>query len=204
AHAGGARGRPRLLSQVSPVPRRGHAASVRRDARMGGVAGARHALLLREHLRGPRHRSRLSPPTSARDECRGAPGGDDARRGRATQPAHGAARVAPGGATAAARFLNPTHYGATFQLAAALDAAGRPSEARPVWEKMLAMAESHSDLQTAATVRAHLAGDGVASDAATMQAGLDALYRRHDPAEAIVQFRKILERNPTHYGATFQ
>jgi len=99
---------------------------------------------------------------------------------------------------------NPSHYGATFQLAAALDAAGRESEARPVWEKMLAMAESHSDLQTAATVRAHLAGDAVASEAATMQAGLDALYRRHDSAEAIVQFRKVLERNPTHYGATFQ
>ncbi len=35
----------------------------------------------------------------------------------------------------------PTHYGATYQLAAALDAAGRPSEARPLWEKMLRMAE---------------------------------------------------------------
>jgi Tfp pilus assembly protein PilF len=40
---------------------------------------------------------------------------------------------------------NPTHYGATYQLAAALDAAGRPDEARPLWEKMLALAESAGD-----------------------------------------------------------
>ena len=98
----------------------------------------------------------------------------------------------------------PDHYGATFQLAAALEAAGRPDEARPLWEKMVAMAESHQDTETAAAARAHLAGEGAASEAATMQAGLDALYKRHDPAEAIVQFRKVLESNPTHYGATFQ
>ena len=69
---------------------------------------------------------------------------------------------------------------------------------------MLAMAESHDDKQTAATARAHLAGDGSGSEAATMQAGLDAFYARHDSAEAIGQFRKVLARNPTHYGATFQ
>src|SRR5690348_13247973 len=50
---------------------------------------------------------------------------------------------------------NPTHYGATYQLAAALDAAGRPDEARPLWEKMLALAESSGDKQTAATARTH-------------------------------------------------
>ena len=98
----------------------------------------------------------------------------------------------------------PDHYGATFQLAAALEAAGRRDEARPLWEKMVAMAESHQDTETAASARAHLAGDGGASEAVTMQAGLDALYKRHEPAEAIEQFRKVLEHNPTHYGATFQ
>src|SRR5947207_2365130 len=41
-------------------------------------------------------------------------------------------------------------------------------------------------------------------DATTMQAGLDALSARHDSAEAIGQFRKVLARDPTHYGATFQ
>jgi hypothetical protein len=29
---------------------------------------------------------------------------------------------------------NPTHHGATFQLAAALDAAGKRAEARPLWK----------------------------------------------------------------------
>src|SRR5207249_3773941 len=114
------------------------------------------------------------------------------------------ARHDPGVAVAAFRRVlehGPSHYGATFQLAAALEAAGRPDEARPLWEKMLAMAESHDDKQTAATARAHLAGDGSGS---AMQAGLDALYARHDSAEAIGQFRKVLARNPTHYGATFQ
>src|SRR5205809_7965916 len=68
----------------------------------------------------------------------------------------------------------PDHYGATFQLAAALEAAGRRDEARPLWEKMVAMAESHQDTETAASARAHLAGDAAgASGAVTMQAGLD-------------------------------
>jgi len=37
-----------------------------------------------------------------------------------------------------------------------------------------------------------------------MQAGLDALYARRQPDEATAAFRKVLERNPTHYGATYQ
>ena len=52
---------------------------------------------------------------------------------------------------------NPTHYGATFQLAMALDRAGRAAEARPLWEKVLNMAEGYNDAQTAATARARLA-----------------------------------------------
>jgi len=43
-----------------------------------------------------------------------------------------------------------------------------------------------------------------ADDAQTMQAGLDALYTRHDPAAAATEFRKVLAHNPTHYGATYQ
>src|SRR5688500_15769654 len=44
---------------------------------------------------------------------------------------------------------NPSHYGATFQLAAALEAAGRRDEAKPYWEKALKMAEEHGDVETA-------------------------------------------------------
>jgi Tfp pilus assembly protein PilF len=52
---------------------------------------------------------------------------------------------------------NPTHYGATYQLAAALDAAGKPEEARPLWEHMPQMAEGYNDKETTETARARIA-----------------------------------------------
>jgi Flp pilus assembly protein TadD len=52
---------------------------------------------------------------------------------------------------------NPTHYGATSQLATALDQAGKPAEARPLWEKVLTMAEGYKDAATARTARTRLA-----------------------------------------------
>jgi Flp pilus assembly protein TadD len=52
--------------------------------------------------------------------------------------------------------LSPNHYGATFQLAMALDQAGKSNEARPLWEKMLKMAEASNDKETIATVRGRL------------------------------------------------
>ena len=65
-------------------------------------------------------------------------------------------------AVAAAAFrkvlaLNPNHYGATYQLATALDRAGKRDEARPLWEKVLKMAEGYKDQPTADTARARLA-----------------------------------------------
>src|SRR5437762_1947654 len=51
---------------------------------------------------------------------------------------------------------NPTHYGATFQLATALDMAGKRAEARPLWEKVLQMAEASKDIETADKARARL------------------------------------------------
>lgn len=52
---------------------------------------------------------------------------------------------------------NPTHYGATFQLATALDRAGHPGEARRLWERVLIMAELYHDAETASTARQRLA-----------------------------------------------
>ena len=52
---------------------------------------------------------------------------------------------------------NPSHYGATFQLAAALDAAGKRAEARPLWKKMLDMSVAVNDTETANAARARLA-----------------------------------------------
>jgi len=51
---------------------------------------------------------------------------------------------------------NPSHYGATYQLATALDAAGKPAEARPLWETVLKMAEGYNDTATAGTARTRL------------------------------------------------
>ena len=103
---------------------------------------------------------------------------------------------------------NPKHYGATFQLAMALDRAGKPEEARPIWQKMAAMAEAVRDNETAAVARARLGPSAVTAEPsgeeAMMKSGLDLLYTKHDPNAAAAEFRKLLERNPTHYGATFQ
>lgn len=99
---------------------------------------------------------------------------------------------------------NPNHYGATFQLAMALERSNNSPEAQSEWKKMLTMAESINDKQTADIVRTHLEEPAAVDEEAMMKTGLDALYTRHDPTAAIVQFRQVLARNPTHYGATFQ
>lgn len=64
-------------------------------------------------------------------------------------------------ATAAARFrevleLNPSHYGATLQLAKALDRSGTPGEALLLWKKMLEMAEAIQDEKTIKAARMRL------------------------------------------------
>ena len=51
---------------------------------------------------------------------------------------------------------NPTHYGATYQLASALDRAGQPDQARPVWVKVLGMATQIKDEATIQTAKARL------------------------------------------------
>jgi tetratricopeptide (TPR) repeat protein len=99
---------------------------------------------------------------------------------------------------------NPEHYGANFQLAKALDRSGKPAEALPLWEKSLAMAEAIKDETTADTARKRLGRPGPLPADTAMKAGLDALYLTKDAAAAIVEFRKVLEMNPNHYGATFQ
>jgi tetratricopeptide (TPR) repeat protein len=52
--------------------------------------------------------------------------------------------------------INPDHYGATLQLAKALDRASKPNEALPLWRKMQGMAEAVGDNETLRTVRARL------------------------------------------------
>ncbi|MDI1477386.1 tetratricopeptide repeat protein [Polyangium sp. y55x31] len=117
---------------------------------------------------------------------------------------------------AAARFRevlakNPDHYGATYQLATALEQAGEPREARPLWEKMATMADAIGDTKTAEHARARLAALDERQRAlslddptASMQLGLDALYNRKNPEAAVAHFRAVLAHHPDHYGATFQ
>lgn len=99
---------------------------------------------------------------------------------------------------------DPRHYGATYQLAAALDAAGRQDEARPVWGRAYRAALALKDPRMVSSARERL-GDGYQPSVDdSMRAGLAALYTLHDPPRAIEQFRIVLEQNPKHYGATFQ
>ncbi len=112
-------------------------------------------------------------------------------------------------AAAAASFravlaIDGDHYGATFQLAYALQQEGRMDEARPVWEKVARMAEGRHDATTAATARRFLAAGAPGMPDELMKAGLQALYGRHDPVAAAEIFRRVLAANPDHYGANFQ
>jgi Tfp pilus assembly protein PilF len=100
--------------------------------------------------------------------------------------------------------LQPGHYGATFQLARALDEMGRPDEARRIWVKMLSMAESARDSDTLMIIRERLAHPDLPNADSLMRAGLDALYSRRDPESAARAFREVLRLNPEHYGATYQ
>jgi Tfp pilus assembly protein PilF len=51
---------------------------------------------------------------------------------------------------------NRTHYGANYQLAVALDRAGRAAEAKQVWQRVLPMAIQFKDQKTIDTARARL------------------------------------------------
>ena len=51
---------------------------------------------------------------------------------------------------------NPTHYGATYQLAKTLEQGGKSAEARPLWTKVLGMATQYKDEKTAQVARDHL------------------------------------------------
>lgn len=123
-------------------------------------------------------------------------------------------------AKAVARFRevlasDPNHYGATYQLATALEQAGDNAAARATWAKMVTMAEVNRDEATLAQARTRLAAlseppppaaVAVADDplAEPMRQGLAELYEKKDAVRAAKIFREVLAKNPKHYGATFQ
>lgn len=123
-------------------------------------------------------------------------------------------------AKAVARFrevlsTDPNHYGATYQLATALEQAHDLPAARATWAKMLTLAEASRDEATTAHARTRVAAlepapppiqAPIVEDplAEPMRLGLAALYEKKDPVGASKQFRDVLAKNPNHYGATFQ
>lgn len=123
-------------------------------------------------------------------------------------------------AKAVARFRevlgsDPNHYGATYQLATALEQSGDNAAARATWSKMVTMAETNRDDATLAHARTRLgaltepppAATALATDdplAESMRLGLAALYEKKDAVLAAKYFREVLAKNPKHYGATFQ
>ena len=103
--------------------------------------------------------------------------------------------------------LDPTHYGATYQLATALERAGDKEGARKFWLTMLQMATQLGDRKTMAHANARLAalgGGTLDPQAERIKQGMDALYSANDPETAIGHFRAVLEANPEHYGANYQ
>jgi len=113
----------------------------------------------------------------------------------------------PSGAEAVFRQLlarNPTHYGAHYQLAVALDRTAKPKDARVEWTEVQRIADAIQDTTTLGTARRRLASPDTASQDAMMAAGMSLVFGKGDFRAAAAQFRSILERNPTHYGATYQ
>jgi tetratricopeptide (TPR) repeat protein len=99
---------------------------------------------------------------------------------------------------------NADHYGANYQIAVALERAGRASEAKPYWERVLVLAEKTGDSETAETARARLGSASPDRHALLMTSGLNLMYDLNRPEDAAAEFRKILAENPDHYGATYQ
>src|SRR4051812_133139 len=100
--------------------------------------------------------------------------------------------------------LNPTHYGAHYQLAVALDRGGKPADARPEWNEVLRQAQTFKDSTVIKTAKARLAAPDTVGEAGLMARGLDLMYARNDLVGAIEKFQSVLARNKTHYGATYQ
>lgn len=98
----------------------------------------------------------------------------------------------------------PGHYGATYQLAASLAAAGRFDEAKPVWQSVLPLAARYHDSASLAEATKQLRSPGPAFPEGLMARGLEALYKKADPRSAVAYFKSVLAAMPTHYGATYQ
>jgi Tfp pilus assembly protein PilF len=98
----------------------------------------------------------------------------------------------------------PDHYGATYQLARALDLSGKPEEARIVWTRAFELAQQYQDEASITAIRERLAQPDTLSQAQRMTRAVDLLYREQDAAKAVELLREVLARTPDHYGAHYQ
>ena len=97
--------------------------------------------------------------------------------------------------------LNPGLAPAHYYRGRVLEKLRRTEEAAAAYEQALAIDPRHLE---ASNALARLTPKGASGAEALMQSGLDALYAQRKPEEAAAYFRKVLDRNPTHYGATYQ
>jgi len=97
--------------------------------------------------------------------------------------------------------VQPSLAGAHYHHGQVLERLGRTDDAAAAYQWAQAI-DPRDQRVTAALAR--LAPDGGSSVEGLMQAGLDALYTQRKPDEAASYFRQALDRNPTHYGATYQ
>jgi Flp pilus assembly protein TadD len=66
------------------------------------------------------------------------------------------------------------------------------------------LARKYGEGEVVKQAQARLATTDVDEVTTWMEAGLKAMYQDNDPRGAADSFRRVLERNSTHYGATFQ
>src|SRR5262249_45227446 len=93
--------------------------------------------------------------------------------------------------------LQPGSSRSRYYRGMVLESMGRASEAAD--EYRLALSLDRRDADAAAGL-ARLEVDAQSH----MQAGLAALYERHDPTDAIAEFQQVLAINREHYGAHYQ
>ena len=99
---------------------------------------------------------------------------------------------------------NPTHYGATYQLATALTRLGQHAEAATTWATMASLArEAHAEAVEREAVAQQAAAQRALAEQG-MAAGVAALYQRKDAQAAVAHFRSVLALDKTHYGANYQ
>ena len=100
---------------------------------------------------------------------------------------------------------NPQHYGAHYQMAVALDSAGRVNEATDAWKLFAPMAQAAGDTTYGGVAQRRISTPpGALTDAQLMNSALYLLYTTGDAAGADKQLREILKKNPNHYGANYQ